>query len=241
MLKLIKLTQTKWEEFEGRKQKKLQSIASLERLLRVTQDKLKQAVLEGKSVIEFAETQEITKNSLTALRKEIEILENEQANHEEKHLKTKIQELKRQGDKIMERLEPHRKAYEEAKTIFEEAEKDWRAKDAEAKRELEVIYRQKGKYELRLTEKTPESLPEPKHSVEEWLKLCRDGKVQMYISGQDPNLDEAYRQYEQEKAELRQWAHQEKLARKTTGMTPDIPECSKHYSRKRLEKIFHVK
>lgn len=241
MLKLIKSKQTKWEELEGLKQKKLQSIANLERLLEVTQDELKQAVLQGKNVIELTETQERTKNSLTALRKEIEILESEQANHEEKYLKTKLQELNRMDEKVRKVLEPHRKAYEEAKAIFEEAEKDWCAKDAEAYKDLDVIRQQKRKYERRLAEITPVSLPLPQHSIEEWLRLCRAGKVKTYLPGKDPNLDEAYRQYEQEKAELRQWARQEKLARKTTCMTPDVPECSRHYSRERLEEIIHVK
>ncbi|WP_199906166.1 hypothetical protein [Coprothermobacter proteolyticus] len=73
--------------------------------------------------------------------------------------------------------------------------------------------------------------------VEEWLNLCRQGKVKTYIRGNDPNLDEAWRQYEEEKEIIRDWAEKSATRKKVVGKTLPLPEVAKHYSQARLREI----
>lgn len=237
MLKLIKSKQTRWEELEAKKQQKIQAKANLERMLEAALDELKQATVAGKSTTELREIIRNTKEGLEALQEEINLLEQEQAQAELDYLQAKMQELERQEQKVVRDLEPHRKAYEQAKAEFEKAEKTWFARRGEAQEELDRIARQKSELKPRLDLLTPQATPEPQHSVEEWLQLCRDGKVTAYFQGNDPNLDEAYRLYEREKEEIRRWAAKAAVAKQSTGETPSMPEIVKHYSRERLREI----
>lgn len=73
--------------------------------------------------------------------------------------------------------------------------------------------------------------------VEEWLNLCRQGKVKTYIRGNDPNLDDAWRQYEEEKEIIQDWAENSATRKKVCGETLPLPEVAKHYSQARLREI----
>jgi chromosome segregation ATPase len=237
MLKLIKSKQTEWEKLEDKKAERAKDIVTMERLLEVTLEEQRKATVAGKSIPEYRKVIQNCRESLEALQEEINILEQEQAKFELEHFQTKMRKLEQQEQKIREELEPHEKAYEKAKANFEEAEQVWFAKHNEAHGELENINRQKLNLSPRLEQLVPHIEPESKHSVEEWLQLCRDGGVRTYTEGSDPTLDEAYQIYEQEIKDLRNWAKKTATIRQSTGERPPMPEAGKHYSKERLKEV----
>ena len=153
------------------------------------------------------------------------------------HIEFKLKEIERQKEAIQKELEPCRKAYEDAKTAFKKAEQEWFDKNYEASRKLDALNRERDALQRRLNELIPPPPPQPKHSVEEWLNLCRQGKVKTYYQGNDPNLDEAWRQYEEEKEIIRDWAKESATRKKVSGETLPLPEVAKHYSQARLREI----
>jgi len=69
------------------------------------------------------------------------------------------------------------------------------------------------------------------------VRLCRQGKVKTYIRGNDSNLDDAWRQYEEEKEIIQDWAENSATRKKVCGETLPLPEVAKHYSQARLREI----
>lgn len=239
MLKLVKAKQTKWEELEAKKQEKIHAKETMQRLLEAAEAERKEALVAGKDIAQPREVVQKAKDTLEALEEEINSLEQEQSDPsiELEYLQAKLQELERQEQKVADELEPHREAYKKAEAEFKKAEQVWFAQYAKAQEEFNRIARQKGELRPRMDRLTPEAEPEPQHSVAEWLELCREGKVRSYLPGSDPNLDEAYKLYEQEKDEIRRWATKAAIAKASDGETPVMPECAKHYSRARLKEL----
>ncbi len=239
MLKLVKSQKTKWEKLEALKQQKLEAKVTLEKMLETAIEMQKEALLsgdEGKRQEALAMEQSL-QQQIAVVDRDIKFLEEEQSKVEVKHIEFKLKEIERQKEAIQKELEPYRKAYEDAEAAFRKAEKDYFTQNHEASRKLGALNRERDALQRRLNELTPPLPPQPKHSVEEWLNLCRQGKVKTYYQGNDPNLDEAWRQYEEEKEIIRDWAKKSATRKKVSRETLPLPEVAKHYSQSRLREI----
>lgn len=239
MLTIVKSKKTEWEKLEALKQEKINSKATLEKQLEGAIEMQREALLkgdEGKRQEALAMVQSL-QQQIAAVDRDIKFLEEEQSKVEAKHIEFKLKEIERQKEAIRKELEPYRKAYEDAKTAFKKAEQEWFTKNHEASRKLDALNRERDALQRRLGELSPSPPPHPKHSVEEWLNLCRQGKVQVYIQGNDANLDEAWRQYEEEKKIIQDWAKESATRKKVCRETLPLPEVAKHYSQARLREI----
>lgn len=241
MLRIVKPKKTEWEKLEALKQEKINSKATLEKLLEGAIEMQREALLkgdEGKRQEALAMEQSL-QQQIAAVDRDIKFLEEEQSKVEAKHIEFKLKEIERLKEAIQKELEPYRKAYEDAEAAFRKAEKDYFTQHHEASRKFDALKRERDALQRRLNELIPPPPPQPnpKHSVEEWLNLCRQGKVQVYIQGKDPNLDEAWRQYEEEKEIIRDWAEKSATRKKVSGETLPLPEVAKHYSQSRLREI----
>lgn len=239
MLRIVKPKKTEWEKLEALKQEKINSKATLEKLLEGASGIQREALLkgdEGKRQEALAVVQSL-QQQIAVVDRDIKFLEEEQSKVEAMHIEFKLKEIERQKEAVQKELEPYRKAYEDAKTAFKKAEQEWFAKNHEASRKFDALNRERDALRLRLDKLTPPPPPQPKHSVEEWLNLCRQGKVKTYIRGNDPNLDDAWRQYEEEKEIIQDWAENSATRKKVCGETLPLPEVAKHYSQARLREI----
>ena len=239
MLRIVKSEKTKWERLEALKQERINSKATLEKLLEGAIEMQREALLkgdEGKRQEALAMEQSL-QQQIAAVDRDIKFLEEEQSKVEAKHIEFKLKEIERQKEAIQKEIKLHRKAYEDAKTAFQKAEQEWFDKYHEASRKFDALNREWDALKRRLNELVPPPPPQPKHSVEEWLNLCRQGKVKTYFQGSDPNLDEAWRQYEEEKEIIRDWAERSAVQKKASGKTLPLPEVAKHYSEARLREI----
>ncbi len=239
MLRIVKSEKTKWERLEALKQERINSKATLEKLLEGAIEMQREALLkgdEGKRQEALAMEQSL-QQQIAAVDRDIKFLEEEQSKVEVKHIEFKLKEIERQKEAIQKEIELHRKVYEDAKAAFQKAEQEWFDKYHEASRKFDALNREWDALQRRLDELTPPLPPQPKHSVEEWLNLCRQGKVNTYMQGSDPNLDEAWRQYEEEKETIRDWAERSAVQKRASGETLPLPEVAKHYSQARLREI----
>lgn len=239
MIKLVKPKKTEWEKLEALKQEKINSKATLEKLLEGTIETQREGLLSGqeRKRQEALAMEQSIKQQIAAVDRDIKFLEEEQVKVEAKHIELKMKEIDRQKEAIQKKLEPHRKAYEDAKAALQKAEQEWFAKNHEAQGKLDALNREWNALRTRLDQLAPPPPPEPKHSVEEWLNLCRQGKVTVYIPGNDPNLDEAWRQYEKEKELIGDWAKDSARLKKARGETLPLPDEAKHYTKARLREI----
>jgi len=239
MLMIGKSKKTEWEKLEALKQEKINSKANLEKQLEDAIEMQREALLkgdEGKRQEALAMVQSL-QQQIAAVDRDIKFLEEEQSKVEAMHIEFKLKEIERQKEAIRKELEPYQKAYEDAKTAFRKAEQEWFTQYQKASWKLDALNRERDALQRRLNELTPPLPPQPKHSVEEWLNLCRQGKVKTYYPGSDPNLDQAWRQYEEEKETIRDWAKKSATRKKVCGETLPLPEVAKHYSQARLREI----
>lgn len=239
MLTIIKSKKTEWEKLEALKQEKINFKANLEKQLEDAIEMQREALLkgdEGKRQEALAMVQSL-QQQIAAVDRDIKFLEEEQSKVEAKHIEFKLKEIEQLKEAIQKELEPYRKAYEDAKTAFRKAEQEWFTKNHEASRKVDALNRERDALRRRLDELTPSLPPQSKHSVEEWLNLCRQGKVNTYMQGNDPNLDEAWRQYEEEKKIIQDWAKESATRKKFCRETLPLPEVAKHYSQARLREI----
>ncbi len=239
MLKLVKPKRTEWEKLEALKQQKLEAKVTLEKMLEAAIEMRKEALLSG----DEDKRQEALKmvsslqQQIVTVKEEIKFFEEEQVKVEAEHIEFKLKEIERQKQTIQKELGPYRKAYEDAEAAFRKAEKDYFTQNQRVSRKLDVLNRERDALQRRLDELSPSPPPQPKHSVEEWLNLCRLGKVKTYMQGNDPNLDEAWRRYEKEKEIIREWAKDCARLKKVRGETLPLPEVAKSYSKPRLQEI----
>lgn len=239
MLKLVKIQKTEWERLEALKQKKLEAKAKLERALEASQEDLRKAILENDQNRKEEEQKIISvlKQQIENITQELAVLEEEQTKAEVEHLQAKLDEIAQQKANIMKKLEPYREAYEQAKAKLEEAEQEYFEAKRKIEGEISLLAKKEQEIKSRLNELLPPTPPKPKYSVEEWLTRCREGKVNSYMPGIDPNLDIAYKQYEEEKEAIREWAVKAARIKQATGELISLPEMAKHYSKNRLKEI----
>lgn len=124
MLRIVKSKKTEWEKLEALKQEKINSKATLEKLLEGASGIQREALLkgdEGKRQEALAMVQSL-QQQIAAVDRDIKFLEEEQSKVEAMHIEFKLKEIERQKEAIQKELEPYRKAYEDAKTAFKKAE-----------------------------------------------------------------------------------------------------------------------
>ena len=233
---------TKFEQLGGLKAKKLAELQQTEKSLAEVEEKIKGAVLNGdeKKKAELIAERERLRKAIEQLQGEIPVIESKQAKYELEHLEEKIKELEKERQAVEKQAQPEisklKAKVEKLEQAYKAALAELGRKQAEVERKTNSIDQQIATFRQRLDELKPEK--EPKHSVEEYLQMYRDGKGPALIN-EDKNAEQAYRLYEREREEILAWVHQAQTLKMGTGGLPPKPECMKFYSKDRLETIIY--
>lgn len=239
MLKLIKpkkRKRTKFEQAQAKAQAIKETLSKMEHAKERLDAELEEAILAGKSTEALDKQWKAITEAIAQAIKRIEVYGKAAQAALPDHIRQQIAELEEErrrlhaeGAQAEDEYLPLKEQFYRTKALYESGANERGHKiEAIAKK----IYALQAELAQLEGPSEPEEQPESPYTVEEWLELLRAGEVRTYISGTDQNLDEAYKQYENEIQAIRDYGKARRLKIATAE-----PDCIDYWPRNRVREL----
>jgi len=241
MLQLVKPEErTKREEALANVEAVRETLAKMEQAQSKIEEELEEAILAGESTEDLEKQWKAITEAIAQAIKRIEVYGKAAQAALPDHIRQQIAELEEErrrlhveGAQAEDEYLPLKEQFYRTRALYESGANERGHKiEAIAKK----IYALQAELAQLEGPSEPEEQPESPYTVEEWLELLRAGEVRTYISGTDQNLDEAYKQYEEEIQAIRDYGRARRLKIATAE-----PDCIDYWPRNRVRDLMKRK